>query len=134
MKWKETYLGGSRPGQRNQTMIIPVHDENLVRASAHGDAPEELAQLAHPRYGRRVEHAQDGAFHGQHLHAMMLVSDHQGPSARHRHGPGEEKLSRLPTPRSQLLPHSAVAKEVQEQPMEIALNHDDNGAFLQSDQ
>ncbi len=125
-----SHLGGRRPRQRHHTTIAEIRDEDLASGWTHGDATQDVAQLAHTRHGRRVEHAQDGAVHGQHLHAM-LVSDHQRPGICHLHGLGVVKPPRLRASRAQSLPHGAIAQVPQDQPTIISIDHHDHGALLQ---
>ena len=111
-------------------MIVVVRDEDLVGARVQGHAKQFATQTAHTNHRRRVQHTQDGAVHGQYLHAM-LVSDHQGPSCRHRPGPGVGELPRLRALRAQVLPHGAVAQAPQGLPMIKAISNHNNGALLQ---
>ena len=110
-------------------MIDKIRDEDLVGARVQGHAIQAGAQTAHTNHRRRVQHAQDGAVHGQHLHAMF-VSDYQRPSTCYRHGQGVDELPRLRASRAQVLPHSTVDQTPQGQPMVPAISHHDHGTFL----
>ena len=110
-------------------MVVEVRDENLIRARIQGHAIQITAQATHTNHRRRVQHAQDGTIHGHHLHTM-LVSDHQGPSSCHRHGPGAGELPRLRAFRTQVPPHGASAQAPQGQPMIIQIGNYDNGNVL----
>ncbi len=110
-------------------MVVEVRDENLVRARVQGHTIQITAKATHTNHRRRVQHAQDGAVHSHHLHAI-LVSDHQGPSSCNRHGPGVSELPRLRAFRPQVPPHGAVAQAPQGQPMILPISHYDNGNVL----
>ena len=111
-------------------MVVKIRNEDLVGVRAHGHAIQMSAQTAHTCNRRRVQHTQDGAIDGQHLHAM-LVSDYQESNPRQRYGTWEGKLPRTRAFRAQMLPNCAVAQAPQGQPMIGTIGNDNNGALLQ---
>ncbi len=102
-------------------MIAPVCHEDLVGARAHGHTREIIAQLAYTNHRRRVQHAQHGALHRQHLHAMQ-ISDHQRPRRRQGNGVGVGE----PTKRiTNVFQQSAITQSPKRQSMVVTVgNHD----------